>query len=74
MFFQMKGEFLSKRQGKSDDGKEYSYSNVLSGDDVLRIYGYDPGAAVSRLSPVSVYVEQRQDKKTGKLYHSIAKA
>ena len=65
-------EFLSTRSGKANDGNNYCYTNVLSGDEVLRIYGYDPGPAAKRLDPVTVTFEQRQGKE-GKLYYSWVK-
>ena len=66
------GVFLSRREGKTADGKEYDYANILSGDEVIRVYGYDPGASVKRLDVVKVRVEQRQGR-DGKLYYNLFK-
>jgi len=72
MIATIEGEFLSKRDGKDEGGREWQYSNILAGDEVIRIYGYDPGAAAKRLDKVSVRIEQRKGKE-GKLYYSLAK-
>jgi len=72
MIATIEGEFLSFREGKANDGREYFYTNVLAGDEVLRVYGYNPGTAVKRLDAVKVRIEQRQGKE-GKLYYNIAK-
>ena len=68
----IEGLFLSRREGKTNDGQEYDYSNILTGDEVIRVYGYNPGAASKRLDPVQVRVEQRQGKE-GRLYYNFKK-
>jgi len=72
MIATIEGEFLSRREGKSNDGKEYDYANILTGDEVIRVYGYNPGAAAKRLDKVQVRIEQRQGKE-GRLYYNVAK-
>ena len=68
----IEGEFLSMRNGKDDQDREWQYSNVLSGDEVIRVYGYNPGAVAKRLDKVQVRVEQRKGKE-GKLFYSFVK-
>jgi len=72
MIATIEGEFLSRREGKTQDGKEYNFTCVLTGDEVIRVYNYNPGAAVKRLDPVMVRVEQRQGK-NGQLYYDLAR-
>jgi hypothetical protein len=62
MIATIEGEFLSTRQGKDDKDREWQYSNILAGDEVIRVYGYNPGAAAKRLDKVTVRIEQRQGR------------
>jgi len=64
----VQGEFLSKRSGKTGDGKVYESTTILSGDETLTIYGYDPGDGVKRMDRVDVRCEIRLDRKNGKQY------
>ena len=68
----VKGEFLSRRTGKSGDGKDYDFTTILSGDETVQITGYDPGAAVKRMDPVQVLCELRRSK-DGRLFVNFIK-
>jgi len=63
----VKGEFLERRTGKTQDGRAYDYTTLLSGNETVSIDGYDPGAAVKRLDKVEVLCELRRGKE-GRLY------
>ena len=65
------GNYVNRRQGTSE-GKDWDYTIILTGDEVINVYGYDPGPAVKRLDPVTVQVEQRKGKE-GRLYYSFYK-
>jgi hypothetical protein len=63
----IEGEFVQLVEGKSQDGRPFRYSTILSGPETVRVYDYDPGPGAKRLSPVSVVCEIRAGKE-GKMY------
>ena len=63
----IKGEFLSQRDGTKKDGTAWISTTILSGDETVTIFDYNPGAAVKRLDPVEVLCEIRRGQ-DGKQY------
>lgn len=61
----IKGNYLERRTGQGKDGKLYDFTEILSGNEVLRISGYNPGAAVKHLDPVDVLCDIRRAPEGG---------
>lgn len=61
----IQGNYIGQQRGKSKEGKDYDFVEVLSGNEVLRISGYNPGAAVKHLDKVQILCDIRRAPEAG---------
>lgn len=57
------GRFVVRQTGKKKDGTSYVATTLLTGDETVRIFGYDPGDAVKELAQLDVLCEIRRSDK-----------
>ena len=63
MICKISGNHVQTERGKKKDGTPYVRTVIVSGNEAVSIWGYDPGDAVKKFAPIEVLAEVTRGEK-----------